>query len=167
MQFSIEFLHDLIDYFGEIGFSIQRIQTDCGSEFYAESLQEEMTAHFIKFRPNPPGKQHLNGKVERTQKTDQEEFYRTLPFSDKNLNIRRSLVDWIEFYNYKRPHSFLGGKTPYERFMEVKDDCPIVPEIAHNWYKSKEKIKTLSWEKFKKQKSEIAKFAEEKMSQMS
>lgn len=65
---------ELIDYFGEIGFPIQRIQTDCGPEFYNEALQRELMEHFIKFRPNPPGKPHLNGKVERPQKLTKKSF---------------------------------------------------------------------------------------------
>lgn len=160
-------MHDLVDYFGEIGFAIQRIQTDCGSEFYAEDLQKEMMEHFIKFRPNPPGKPHLNGKVEGTQKTDKEEFYQTLNLRDKNLNLRRALAEWIDFYNYRRPHSSLGGKTPYERFLELKDQLPLQPEITKAWYSSNEKIKVLEWEKYKNQNPEIAKFAETKLSQKS
>ncbi len=34
--------------------------------------------HGIKFRPNKPGSPHLNGKVERSQKTDKSEFYATV-----------------------------------------------------------------------------------------
>lgn len=35
----------------------------------------------IKFRPNKPGSPHLNGKVERSQKTDKSEFYPTIDVS--------------------------------------------------------------------------------------
>jgi len=37
--------------------------------------------YHVKFRPNKPGSPHLNGKVERSEKTDLEEFYPTV-----NLN---------------------------------------------------------------------------------
>jgi hypothetical protein len=126
-----------------------------------------MMEHYIKFRPNPPGKPHLNGKVERTQKTDKEEFYRTLSFKDKNLNLRRALAEWLDFYNYERSHSSLGGKTPHERFLELKESVPVFPEVAKSWYDSNEKIKSLDWEKFKKKNPEVAKFAEAKSSQKS
>jgi len=39
----------------------------------------------IKFRPNKPGSPHLNGKVERSQKTDLEEFYPTVDLNENNL----------------------------------------------------------------------------------
>ncbi len=35
----------------------------------------------IKFHPNKPGSPHLNGKVERSQKTDKSEFYPTIDVS--------------------------------------------------------------------------------------
>ena len=34
--------------------------------------------YIIKFRPNKPGSPHLNDKVERSQRTDKEEFYPTV-----------------------------------------------------------------------------------------
>ena len=39
----------------------------------------------IKFRPNRPAAPHLNGKVERSQRTDKEEFYPTVALNLKNL----------------------------------------------------------------------------------
>ena len=54
----------------EMPFPIQRIQTDRGTEFFAEAVQRRLMAEFIKFRPIPPRSPHLNGKVERSQLTD-------------------------------------------------------------------------------------------------
>jgi transposase InsO family protein len=51
----------------EIPFPIQRIQTNRGTEFFAESVQRRLMAAFIKFRPIPPRSPHLNGKIERSQ----------------------------------------------------------------------------------------------------
>ncbi len=55
-------------------FAIQRIQTDRGKEFFAYSVQDRLMEWGIKFRPIKPGSSHLNGKVERTQRTDLDEF---------------------------------------------------------------------------------------------
>ena len=59
----------------EMPFPIQRIQTDRGREFFADEVQYYLMDHKIKFRPNKPRSPHLNGKVERSQKTDWDEFY--------------------------------------------------------------------------------------------
>jgi len=52
-----------------------------------------------------------NGKVERSHRTDEEEFYRlfqlrTLP------QAHRRLHSWNHPYNTSRPHGALGWKTP-------------------------------------------------------
>jgi transposase InsO family protein len=51
----------------------------------------------IKFRPLKPASPHLNGKVERSQRTDLEEFYPTVDLQAENLAER--LADWQSHYN--------------------------------------------------------------------
>ncbi|VVE84491.1 hypothetical protein PSP31121_04789 [Pandoraea sputorum] len=58
----------------EMPFPIQRIQTDRGGEFFAESVQRRLMNECIRFRPIPPRSPHLNGKVERSPLTDLNEF---------------------------------------------------------------------------------------------
>jgi len=53
----------------EMPFPIQRIQTDRGTEFFAEKVQRKLMDYGIKFRPNKPGSPHLNGKVESKEPT--------------------------------------------------------------------------------------------------
>ena len=55
-------------------FPIQRIQTDRGREFFAIKVQEQLMEWGIKFRPIEPASPYLNGKVERSQLTDLQEF---------------------------------------------------------------------------------------------
>jgi len=71
----------------------------------------------IKFRPNKPGSPHLNGKVERSQKTDKLEFYATINMESDELPDR--LAEWQHYYNWNRPHSAHGGKSPMERFFDL------------------------------------------------
>ena len=84
---TLKFLDSVIE---EMGFAIQRIQTDRGSEFFAYKVQETMMDYGIKFRPIRPGSPHLNGKVERSQKTDKLEFYATQDLDDPELPDRLS-----------------------------------------------------------------------------
>lgn len=165
-QSSVHFLGEIIDSFGEVGFTVQRIQSDNGTEFYNIPFQEELIEHRIKFRPIPPASPHLNGKVERGQKTDKEEFYRTLNLKDKRLNLKAKLAEWEHFYNYSRPHSSLNGKTPHERFLKLKDKVPNQWDIFEKYWKSNEQVKNYKMEKYKKQNPEIAKILEERMSHM-
>jgi len=67
---------------------------------------EPPVAHFTL----PP---QLNGKVERSHRTDQTEFYQLLTYTD-DVDLNAKLKAWENFYNYDRPHLSLAGKTPYE-----------------------------------------------------
>ena len=58
----------------QLPFPVQRIQADRGMEFFTEKVQLRLVEHGTKFRPNKSGSPHLNGKVERSQKTDLEGF---------------------------------------------------------------------------------------------
>ena len=78
----IHFLGEIIDTFQ---FPIQRIQTDCGAEFFNYDFQYELHEHFIKFRTIKPKTPHLNGKVERTQQTDKVKFRALFDLSDDSL----------------------------------------------------------------------------------
>lgn len=99
---SLTFLEQIIE---EMPFPIQRIQTDRGLEFFAYKFQERLKKYAIKFRPIKPRSPHLNGKVERSQRTDLEEFYPTVDLQDSELT--QKLRDWQDYYNEFRPHGSL------------------------------------------------------------
>src|SRR6187431_2178618 len=59
----------------------------------------------------------LNGKVERSHRVDDQEFYQLLDqdgISDDIHLFNDKLREWEDYYNYHRPHGALGGETPYE-----------------------------------------------------
>lgn len=108
---------DFINYVREkFPFRIHTVQTDNGHEFQTKfhwHLQDLGINHrYIK--PRTP---RLNGKVERSHKTDKMEFYQLLNYID-DMDLNQKLAEWEAFYNYARPHSAIGGKTPYERLLE-------------------------------------------------
>jgi hypothetical protein len=93
----------------------------------------------IKFRPVKPASPHLNGKVERSQKTDLEEFYATAEL-DNFENLREELACWQFFYNWQRPHSALNGKTPAQVSSELSKKTPFSDEIEALYDVTKEHI---------------------------
>ena len=99
-QNTIMFFQQVIE---EMPFPIQRIQTDRGREFFAFEVQQFMMAYSIKFRPNKPGSPHLNGKVERSQQTDLQEFYSVKDLYSSTLSA--DLAVWQQL-------SFLTKLTP-------------------------------------------------------
>jgi len=132
---SLLFLEMVIE---EMPFPMQRIQTDRGREFFAYKFQERLMEYAIKFRPIKPGSPHLNGKVERSQKTDIEEFYSTVDLTSPDLG--KKLDDWQVYYHEFRPHGSLKGKTPWERWGELSLKTPLTDEVEALYDPAKERI---------------------------
>jgi transposase InsO family protein len=115
-----------IDYVLEkLPFAVEVVQTDNGAEFQSQfhyHVLDRGIGH-VYIKPATP---RLNGKVERSHRIDQEEFYRMLKgvvIDDTELFNDR-LQEWEDFYNYNRPHGGLGGQTPYERLRQ-KTTSPV------------------------------------------
>ena len=83
-------------------FRLQSIQTDRGHEFQAKfhwHVEDKSIRHvYIKSRSPQP-----SGKVERSHRTDQEEFYPLLDYVD-GVDLNKKLAEWERFYNLTRPH---------------------------------------------------------------
>jgi transposase InsO family protein len=101
-------------------FRIVVLQTDNGAEFqsnfhwHAESLD----IRHVYIRPRTP---HLNGKVERSHRIDDQEFYQLIDqngISDDIYLFNEKVREWEDYYNYHRPHGALQGQTPFERLIE-------------------------------------------------
>ena len=70
-----------------------------------------MGIQHVYIKPRSP---QLNGKVERSHRTDQQEFYQLLMYTD-DVDLNKKLAAWEDFYNLHRPHGSHGGMTDYER----------------------------------------------------
>lgn len=106
---AIKFMDYVIEKFP---FRISTVRTDRGHEFQARfhwHVEDQGIRH-VYIKPRTP---HLNGKVERSHRTDQTEFYQLLTYTD-DVDLNAKLEAWESFYNYDRPHISLDGKTPYE-----------------------------------------------------
>lgn len=134
---TVDFLGYMLDTFQ---FPVHRIQTDWGTEFFNNLFQEELMVHFIKFRPIKPRSPHLNGKVERPQLTDKSEFYSTINRKERTLDLATKLLEWQNFYNYKRPHASLNGNTPNKKLLELEHLIPIQPDVTTKYWEKEVEI---------------------------
>ena len=137
---TLRFLEKVVE---EMPFPIQRIQTDRGLEFFALKVQERLMEWGIKFRPIRPASPHLNGKVERAQKTDLDEFYSTVNLDAPDLDEQLDL--WQFFYNWHRPHGGLNGKTPIDRCCELFPQTPLSAEVDSFYDPSKERMRVADY----------------------
>ncbi len=103
---AIRFLNEVRE---RLPFRIQVLQTDNGAEFqsnfhwHAESLD----IRHVYIRPRTP---RLNGKVERSHRINDEEFYQMLDqdgISDDIVLFNEKVREWENYYNYNRPHGAL------------------------------------------------------------
>ena len=97
-------------------FRIREVRTDNGHEFQAKfhwHVEDQGIRHaYIK-----PASPQLNGKVERSHRTDQQEFHQLLTYTD-DVDLHEQLAEWENFYNLSRPHGAFNGKAPYETLRE-------------------------------------------------
>jgi transposase InsO family protein len=122
----------------EMPFPVQRIQTDRGREFFGLAVQKKLMEHCIKFRPIKPRSPHLNGKVERSQKTDLQEFYAIVDLADPELESQ--LQEWQHHYNWDRQHGSLNGRTPMEKYFDLRKKTPFLDEVEAAYDSEKERI---------------------------
>lgn len=122
----------------EMPFAIQRVQTDRGTEFFAETVQRRLMAEAIRFRPVPPRSPHLNGKMERVQRTVLEEFWVTV--DPKAPGIADQLAEWGHHYNWDRRHEALNGSTPIDRVCERASKTPLHDEVSDAYEPGRERI---------------------------
>lgn len=115
---AIAFIEDVLR---RLPFRVHAVQTDNGPEFQSQfhwHLGSRDIRH-IYIRPRTP---RLNGKVERSHRVDDQEFYQFLDqdgIRDDIHLFNEKLREWEDYHNYDRPHSALDGQTPYERLMST------------------------------------------------
>lgn len=130
----------------EMPFSIQRIQTDRGTEFFAEKVQRKLMDYGIKFRPNKPASSHLNGKVERSQRTDKEEFYSTVNLDLDELK-NETLPEWQHYYNWQRAHGSFNDKTPMDMVCEHLEQTLLWEEVHEHYEGDNERIQLSNYQR--------------------
>ena len=113
---AIRFLDEVLR---RLPFRIHVVQTDNGAEFQSHFhwRLEALDIRHVYIRPRTP---HLNGKVERSHRIDDQEFYQLLDkdgITDDIHLFNEKLREWEDYYNYHRPHGALDGHTPYERLL--------------------------------------------------
>jgi transposase InsO family protein len=93
----------LDDLIARSPFPIRAIQVDGGSEFMA-GFEDACQQKGILLFELPPRSPKLNGRVERANRTFQEEFYDCSAATPTVSGFRPGLLAWEDIYNTIRPH---------------------------------------------------------------
>jgi len=112
-----DFLHKFIRV---APFEVKRVQTDNGSEFY-KLFHEACTDLNLTHYWNYPKRPTMNAKIERYNRTVQEEFVDwhldDLSYDIGSFNYQ--LMDWVLWYNTVRPHHTLKLKSPMRALLDA------------------------------------------------
>ena len=95
-------------------FDAIRVMTDNGSAYrsklFAQALHRAGARH-IRTRPYTP---RTNGKAERFIQTSLREWAYAQPYTS-SAQRTQAIAPWIDAYNRDRPHTGIGGLTPWQR----------------------------------------------------
>ena len=108
------FLHKVISGFP---FPIQAIQSDGGPEFLGEfgkTAAELQLTHYFNRPYYPQG----NGRIERSFRTDDEEFYHVQDLPADFSGLHAALLAWNHRYESWRLHQALGYLTPNQFYQQ-------------------------------------------------
>ena len=120
------FLYRVIN---EFPFPIAAIQSDGGSEFlgtFGLAVEKLKLVRYFN-RPNYP---QGNGRIERSFRTDEEEFYQVEDLPVDLGGLEAALQVWNQItYEQVRPHKALGYKTPEEFYQDWLKNHSIRKEV--------------------------------------
>jgi transposase len=122
-------------------------QTDWGVEFGGDNPKniEEWNERFLAplggaLKRYPKGRKGYNGRVERSHRTDDEEFYGPYLLQVRNVEEFLALsARWVYVYNVLRPHMGVGmdGKPPLTVLKELgyngDEAIALFPPIILDW----------------------------------
>ena len=110
--FCVEALSEALAGFGKPGI----FNTDQGSQFTSEAFTRVLLDHRIEISMDGRGRCHDNIFVERLWWTVNHEWVYLRPAAD-GLEQKRSLAEFFDWYNRRRPHQALGWQTPDEAYF--------------------------------------------------
>lgn len=103
----------------DIPFKILYVQTDNGFEFQSQfhkACVEHKIIHYHIHKNSP----NENAVIERSFRTDQDEFFFKLKVQPHDINdLNTMFQDFLLYYNRKRPHLGLNMLTPKEKIDTV------------------------------------------------
>ncbi|GAC1432611.1 MAG: IS481 family transposase [Acidobacteriaceae bacterium] len=100
-------------------FAVRAIQVDGGSEFKAD-FEAYCQHRNLRLFVLPPRSPKLNGKVERLQRTFDEECYHCLDGPLRVADLAAGVHAYEAIYNHVRPHHALGYRTPVQYLADLE-----------------------------------------------
>ncbi len=108
------FLRRAHAWFTARGITIERVLTDNAWAYTKHTWRNVCTQLGIQRRFTRAWRPQTNGKVERFHRTLLDEWAYHQPYPSETAR-QHAFPDWLDWYNYHRPHTGIGGNTPASR----------------------------------------------------
>ncbi|MBJ6642085.1 MULTISPECIES: IS481 family transposase [unclassified Streptomyces] len=114
------FLTRAAAWFAAHGITIERVLTDNAWAYTKNTWRQ--TCHDLGISPRwtKPWRPQTNGKVERFHRTLLDEWAYQRPYTS-DRERQAAFPDWLDWYNYHRPHTGIGGHPPASRVTNLSD----------------------------------------------
>jgi transposase InsO family protein len=107
--------------FARLGIRIERVLTDNGGEYRSHAYRDALAALGARHKRTRPWRPQTNGKAERVIQTLLREWAYGRVYRSNNERAD-ALPAFVDFYNRRRPHTALGGRSPLDAVNNVSGD---------------------------------------------
>jgi len=107
--------------FAALGITIERVLTDNGGAYRSRRYAATIEELGIRHKRTRPYRPQTNGKAERVIQTLLNEWAYARPYrTSRERDL--ALPDFVDFYNRRRPHTALGGRSPLDAVNNVSGE---------------------------------------------
>ncbi|UZJ30623.1 IS481 family transposase [Streptomyces endophytica] len=114
------FLTRATTWFAQRGITVERVLTDNAWAYTKNTWRQTCRDLGIQPRWTRPWRPQTNGKVERFHRTLLDEWAYHQPYTS-DAERQQAFPDWLDWYNYHRPHTGIRGNTPASRVTNLSD----------------------------------------------
>ena len=100
--------------FASVGVTVERVLSDNAKCYSSRAFTGTADALGIGLRKTRPFRPQTNGKAEAVIKTLQREWAYRRPYAS-NADRLSALVEFVDYYNHRRPHTAIGNVPPASR----------------------------------------------------
>jgi transposase InsO family protein len=112
------FMTRALDYFTSCGITVERVLSDNGSPYRSKLFNDRLTAAGVAHKYTRPYRPQTNGKVERFNRTLQEEWAYARPYLSEAERVA-AYPAFLHTYNFHRGHTSLKGASPADRVTNL------------------------------------------------
>lgn len=99
------------------------LRNDNGSQFIAQSVQDFLLQKGIRQEFTKPATPQQNAHIESFHSIMERAVCQRFEFKDIN-DLTKTLVDFVDFYNFERIHSATGYMSPFKYFLQKEEEKP-------------------------------------------